>query len=82
MEGNCHFLEGNIRAKQKVLYARELLKEVGIEPERLGMYNINASDAQLFADACNEMTDIARRLGPNPLRRKGTREKKEEVEVA
>jgi len=82
VEGNCHYLEGNIRAKQRVLYARELLKEVGLEPERLGMYNINASDAALFAQACNEMTDIARRLGPNPLHRKGTREAKQEVEVA
>jgi F420-non-reducing hydrogenase iron-sulfur subunit len=80
VEGNCHYLEGNIRAKQRVWYARDLLKEVGIEPERLGMYNINASDAQLFAAACNEMTDIARRLGPNPLhRKKQAKEKVEEV---
>jgi len=80
VEGNCHYLEGNIRAKQRVWYAQDLLKEVGIEPERLGMYNINASDAQLFAAACNEMTDIARRLGPNPLhRKKQAKEKVEEV---
>ena len=79
MEGNCHYLEGNIRAKQRVWYAQDLLKEVGIEPERLGMYNINASDAQIFAQACNEMTEIARRLGPNPLRKKQAKEK---VEVA
>lgn len=41
------------------------------------MYNINASDAQLFAAACNEMTEIARRLGPNPLRKKQAKEKVE-----
>jgi F420-non-reducing hydrogenase iron-sulfur subunit len=64
------------------MYAKELLKEVGLEPERLGMYNINASDAALFAQACNEMTDIARRLGPSPLRKKETGQEKEEVEVA
>ncbi len=46
------------------------------------MYNINASDAAIFAQACNEMTDIARRLGPNPLRKKKTTQEKEEVEVA
>jgi F420-non-reducing hydrogenase iron-sulfur subunit len=82
MEGNCHFLEGNIRAKQRVYYARQLLKEIGLEPERIGMYNVNASDAGIFAAACNEMTDIARRLGPNPLHRKGAKQEKEEVEVA
>ena len=55
---------------------------MGLEPERLNMYNINASDAQLFADACNEMTERARRLGPNPLHKKHTKQEKEEVEVA
>ncbi len=43
---------------------------MGIEPERLRMYNIGASDAPLFARAANEMTEIARKLGPNPLRKK------------
>jgi len=33
------------------------------------MFNIGASDAPLFARAVNEMTERARRLGPNPLRR-------------
>ncbi len=32
------------------------------------MFNIGASDAPLFARACNEMTQRARELGPNPLR--------------
>ena len=49
--------------------AKKLLEEVGIEPERLEMFNIGASDAPLFASAANEMTDRARRLGPNPLKR-------------
>ena len=31
------------------------------------MYNIGASDAVQFAAACNEMTEKARNLGPNPL---------------
>ena len=33
------------------------------------MFNIGASDAPLFAQAANEMTERARRLGPNPLRK-------------
>jgi F420-non-reducing hydrogenase iron-sulfur subunit len=41
-----------------------LLKEVGIEPERVEMFNIGASDAGLFARACDEMTARARKLGP------------------
>jgi F420-non-reducing hydrogenase iron-sulfur subunit len=42
---------------------------VGIEPERVEMFNIGASDAPLFASAVNEMTERARQLGPNPLRK-------------
>jgi len=68
-EGSCHFLEGNLRAKKKVAQAKKLLKEVGIEPERLEFYNISASNSVLFAKAADEMTERARKLGPNPLKR-------------
>jgi coenzyme F420-reducing hydrogenase delta subunit len=53
-----------------VEHARSLLKEVGIEPERLEMFNLGASDAVIFAKACDEMSQRVRRLGPNPLKRK------------
>jgi coenzyme F420-reducing hydrogenase delta subunit len=53
-----------------VEHARSLLKEVGIEPERVEMFNLGASDAVLFAKACDEMSQRVRRLGPNPLKRK------------
>ena len=66
-EGSCHFLEGNLWAKKKVAQARKLLKEIGIEPERLEFYNISASNSVLFAKAADEMTQRARKLGPNPL---------------
>ena len=50
-------------------YAQKLLEEVGLEGDRLKMYNIGASDAPLFAQAANEMTERARELGPNPLKK-------------
>ncbi|MCX5866289.1 MAG: hydrogenase iron-sulfur subunit [Proteobacteria bacterium] len=67
-EGDCHFREGNIKAKRRVGYARKLLREAGLEGERLEMFNLGASDAHKFAAAVNEMTERARKLGPNPLR--------------
>jgi coenzyme F420-reducing hydrogenase delta subunit len=33
------------------------------------MVNIGASDAPKFAAACDEMTERARSLGPNPLKK-------------
>jgi len=46
-----------------------MLEEVGLEPERIKMYNIGASDAPLFAQAADEMTEVARKLGPNPAKK-------------
>ncbi|MBN1188987.1 MAG: hydrogenase iron-sulfur subunit [Dehalococcoidales bacterium] len=57
-------MEGNLRAKKRVNQAKQLLKEVGIEPERVEMFNMGASDAVLFAKACDEMTARAVKLGP------------------
>ena len=56
-----------MRAKQKISQAKVLLKEVGIEPERVEMFNLGASDAGLFAKACDEMTARAVKLGPTRL---------------
>jgi coenzyme F420-reducing hydrogenase delta subunit len=70
MEGECHFLEGNLRTKKKVQFAKKLLKEIGLEEERLEMFNMGASEGPKFAAAADEMTRRARDLGPNPLRAK------------
>jgi len=66
--GDCHFLEGNLNAARTVAHAKKLLAEVGIEPERLEFFHIPASAGPLFAETADEMTERARRLGPNPLR--------------
>ena len=44
-----------------------MLEEAGLQGDRVEMYNIGASDAVKFAAACNEMTERAIKLGPNPL---------------
>ena len=69
MEGECHFLKGNLRARKRVNYAKTLLQEVGIEPERLEMYNLSAAQGQRFAAIANEMADKIRALGPSPVKK-------------
>ncbi len=66
--GDCHFLEGNLRAIQTVAYTKKLMAEIGLEPERLEFYHVPASAGPLFAQRANEMTERARQLGPSPLR--------------
>lgn len=68
--GDCHFLEGNLRAYERVTHAKAILDEIGIGGERLDMFHIGASDAKLFAETVEEMSERAKKLGPNPLRNK------------
>ncbi len=54
-----------------------LLEEVGVEPERLEMFNMSASMGPTFAQTADEMTERVRKLGPSPLRKVETRQKAE-----
>ena len=67
--GNCHHVHGNVRATKRLTYARQLLEQVGLEGERLGIFYMSGSQAHAFAAAAEQMTDRIRRLGPSPLRR-------------
>jgi coenzyme F420-reducing hydrogenase delta subunit len=67
--GNCHHVHGNVRATKRLDYARQLLEEIGLESERLGIFYMSGSQAQAFASAATQMTERIRKLGPSPLRR-------------
>jgi F420-non-reducing hydrogenase iron-sulfur subunit len=69
MEGDCHFLRGNIRARKRVEYVKKILDELGIGGERLEMVNLSGSMGPRFAEIAREMTERIRKLGPNPLNR-------------
>jgi coenzyme F420-reducing hydrogenase delta subunit len=66
-EGSCHFKEGNLMAKRRVNYTRQLLSEAGFEKERLRMINIGAADARPFVAHIKNMVETIQSLGPNPL---------------
>jgi coenzyme F420-reducing hydrogenase delta subunit len=67
--GNCHHVNGNVRATRRLTYARKLLEEVGIKGERLGIFYMSGSQAHAYAAAAQQMTERIRALGPSPLRR-------------
>jgi coenzyme F420-reducing hydrogenase delta subunit len=68
-EGSCHFKEGNLLAKRRVNYTRNLLSEAGLEAERLRMVNVSAASAQKFAEIVRDMVETVRKLGPARLKR-------------
>jgi len=69
LEGECHYISGNLRARKKVEYAKKLLNELGVGGERLEMYNIAASDGPRFAEVAREMHKKIMGLGPSPVRK-------------
>jgi F420-non-reducing hydrogenase iron-sulfur subunit len=68
LEGGCHFLEGNLRARKRTDRIREMLAEIGVGGDRLKMVNLSAAMAPTFVESVQEMVNTVRTLGPSPLR--------------
>ena len=68
LEGGCHFLEGNLRARKRTDRIREMLAEIGVGEERLKMVNLSAAEAPTFVRSVQEMVNTVKALGPSPLR--------------
>lgn len=69
LEGDCHFQTGNLHAKRRVRWLQGLLKEIGLNGERLQMYNMSSAMGGEFVEATVEMTERMKELGPSPLRK-------------
>jgi len=80
LEGGCHFTEGNYLARGRVGHTREILKECGIEEERIRMINISAAMARPLVDHINDIIETVKKLGPNPVSG-NARKVKEEIQV-
>ena len=60
LEGECHFLTGNLKARKRVEYVKKLLDEIGIEPQRVEMFNLSAGEGPRFAEIATEMVERVR----------------------
>jgi len=72
--GDCHYLSGNYKAMRRVMLLRNMLPQLGIEPERLKLEWISASEAAKFQSAVNGFIDEVTDLGPLTLDTRATRE--------
>jgi F420-non-reducing hydrogenase iron-sulfur subunit len=68
MPGDCHYIGGNFKANRRIGLLRRVLTDFGIEPERLRLEWISASEGDQFAKTMKEMTQQIRELGPSPLK--------------
>ena len=68
MEGDCHFNEGNFRARKRVEQAAKVLDMIGVGGDRVRMYNLSSGEGPLFAQYSTEMVNRVREMGPSPIR--------------
>jgi len=66
--GDCHYLEGNVKAENRKEAIELLLEDFGLEPERFRLEWVSASEGPRFAEVVREMTEAVRELGPSPYK--------------
>ena len=63
--GDCHYLEGNLYAERRIKMLKKLLACAGLEPERLRLEWVSASEGAQFADIIKDFTIQLKGLGPS-----------------
>ncbi|MCX8010658.1 MAG: hydrogenase iron-sulfur subunit [Ignavibacteria bacterium] len=79
--GDCHYQEGNYKTIRRIPFLKRLLNSFGVDPKRLRLEWVSASEGDRFAEVVNEFTEEIRQLGPLQLKN-GKSPKKEIKAVA
>ena len=69
--GDCHYIDGNVKAKDRVDALKKSLGALGIDSRRLEIGFASSSEGQKFATMMTDFIEKVRKLGPNPFRVKG-----------
>lgn len=67
--GDCHYIGGNYRTRRRVALLRSLLKQFGLNSQRLELAWVSAGEAEKFASTINGFIDRIIELGPSPFRK-------------
>jgi len=62
--GDCHYVEGNTKCLRRFHLLERFISDMGIEPERLRLEWISASEGEKVKRVVNEMVEQIRKLGP------------------
>lgn len=65
--GDCHYQEGNYKTARRIPFLKQVIHAFGIDPRRLRLEWVSASEGDRFAAIVNEMTEEIRSLGPLKL---------------
>ena len=67
-EGQCRYVEGNLRARKRVAYVQSILDQIGLDGRRLSIHNIDANQADQAVQVIKDMLARLMHLGPSPAK--------------
>ncbi|WP_319781145.1 hydrogenase iron-sulfur subunit [Maridesulfovibrio sp.] len=66
--GDCHYINGNYKARRRIKLLNEILPQFGIEKERVKLTWVGASEGNEFAATVNNFINEIREMGPMEAR--------------
>ncbi|HUT88227.1 MAG TPA: hydrogenase iron-sulfur subunit [Thermoguttaceae bacterium] len=62
--GECHYINQNYKTMRRFIMLKHVLRQMGLEDERLRLVWASAAEGQQLAEAVDKMVDEVRRVGP------------------
>jgi coenzyme F420-reducing hydrogenase delta subunit/ferredoxin len=69
LKDQCHYIDGNYKAEDRVEFLKGILKAVGLEEERLSINFLSAAMAREFVELATQFTKSMKQMGPSPLKK-------------
>jgi len=66
---DCHYISGNFYTEKRVRLMKKLLEDAGVEPQRLRLEWVSASEGEKFSKVVTEFTEQVRKLGPSRVKK-------------
>jgi len=68
LPSDCHYISGNFKALRRITLLKKVLQDFGVEPERLRLEWVSASEGDKFAAVVRSMVDDIKKLGPSKVK--------------
>ena len=67
--GDCHYISGNYKARRRIMILKTIVENMGMDPERIWIRWISASEGKQFAVIVKEMVEVLKTKGPSSLKK-------------
>ncbi|MFA5395476.1 MAG: hydrogenase iron-sulfur subunit [Methanomicrobiales archaeon] len=68
--GDCHYLEGNYKCAKRMFLVKNILKNIGLNDNRLRMTFVSASEGAKWGEVMVDVVKTVNELGPSPLNKR------------